>query len=101
MIVETGNKGMPLREIIRLLGNKSYSFIECRCKWHDGKTDYDEFFGACKYEDGILTPLDGDTYSLDYVYSEWKEDIDTNTGKASLILWEYGEALPNEALKGE
>lgn len=31
--LHTGDKGVPLRDIIKHLGNKNYDFIECRCKW--------------------------------------------------------------------
>lgn len=93
----TGEKGIPLKEIIEKLGNKNYDFIECRCKWKDenGK-EIDDFFGVCSYKDGILTPLDGDSYSLDDLYIEWEEVVDTDekytdNGGLMLTVWEYGE----------
>lgn len=93
----TGEKGIPLKEIIEKLGNKNYEFIECRCKWKDENgQDQDDFFGACSYKDGVLTPLDGDLYSLDDLYIEWEEFM-TN-GKIALTVWEYGE-LSNEWIK--
>ena len=89
--LNTGEKGIPLKEIINRLGNKNYCCIECRCKWIDrNNQEQDDFFGACSYEDGVLAPLDGDTYSLEDLYIEWKETDDDN-GNYSLIVWEYGE----------
>lgn len=97
----TGEKGISLKEIIEKFGNKNYDFIECRCKWIDvNGQEQDEFFGACSYKDGILTPLDGDSYSLDDLYIEWEEFVDieekyTDNGGLVLTVWEYGE-LSNE-----
>lgn len=96
MIIETGNIGISLREIIAQLGNKSYPYIECRCKWteRDG-TQYDEFWGSCAYDNGTkkLTPLDNDSYSLDDLYNEWEEwqDLEEKYGQICLTVWEYGE----------
>lgn len=86
----TGEKGVPLKEIIEKLGNKNYSYIECRCKWVDENgQEQDDFFGACSYKDGILAPLDGDSYSLDDLYTEWEESKDDE--KLILTVWEYVE----------
>lgn len=85
----TGEKGTPLKEIIEKLGNKNYDFIECRCKWvNEYGEKQDELFGACSYKDGILTPLDGDSYSLDDLYIEWEEH--TQDECVCLTVWEYG-----------
>ena len=95
--LHTGNKGVPLRDIIKHLGNKNYDFIECRCKWiNDNGQEQDDFFGACSYRNGILTPLDGDSYSLEDLYIEWEEFVDieeeyTDDGSLILTVWEYGE----------
>lgn len=95
MVFKHGYKGVSLKEIIKNLGNKNYSFIECRCKWIDEKgQEQDDFFGACSYNNGVLTPLDGDSYSLDDLYVEWKEFLDKEE-KYCLTVWEYGE-LSNE-----
>ena len=86
-----GDKGIPLKEIIKNLGNKNYDLIKCRCKWIDSNgQEQDDFFGSCSYKDGILIPLDGDSYSLDDLYVEWEEVIN-NSGNCSLTVWEYGE----------
>ena len=75
----TGYKGFSLKWIIEKLGNKNYDFIECRCKWIDANgCERDEYFGACSYVDGSLIPLDGDSYSLDDLYIQWKESINKN-----------------------
>ena len=92
--VYTGEKGKPLKDIIFSLGNRNYDYIECRCKWvdKDGKEN-DDLFGECSYKDGILNPLDGDTYSLDDLYIEYKERFENN--KWYLAVWEAGY-LSNE-----
>lgn len=88
--LNTGEKGIPLKEIINRLGNKNYCCIECRCKWIDrNNQEQDDFFGACSYIDGALYPLDGDSYSLDDLYIEWEETVED--GKLILIVWEWGE----------
>ena len=92
--LHVGEKGVPLRHIIKKLGNKDYKYIECRCKYlsADGQ-EQDDFFGACSYINGELKALDGDSYSLDDLYIEWEEYTkDENT---CLTLWEYGY-LSNE-----
>lgn len=95
--LNTGEKGIPLGEIIEKLGNKNYNLIICRCKWTDNKgQEQDDFFGTCYYKDGMLIPLDGDTYSLDDLYIEWEEFFDekkeyTNKKGYVLTVWEYGE----------
>ena len=85
----TGEKGIPLKDIIKKLGNKDYKYIECRCKYisKDGQ-EQDDFFGACSYMDGKLKPLDGDSYSLDDLYIDWKEYMED--GCTYLTVWEYG-----------
>ena len=91
MIINTGERGIPLKEIIKKLGNKSYSYIDCRCKWEENGYKYDEYFGSCSYDSKteILTPLDYDSYSLDDLYEEWEEWKDNN-GQINLTVWEQG-----------
>lgn len=91
MILETGTTGIPLKDIIKKLGDKSYEYIECRCKWKDGDAECDEFIGCCSYDNKTktLTPLDGDIYTLDELYVEWEEYI--NDGQTCLTVWEEGE----------
>lgn len=95
MIIETGTTGITLREIIKQLGNKSYPYITFRCKWtdKDGRKVYDEFWGTCSYNNKTeeLTPLDGDSYSLNDLYNDWKE-YTLADGTRALIVWEYGIA---------
>lgn len=88
--LNTSGKGVPLKEIIKNLGNKNYYYIECRCKWTDNNgQEQDDFFGACSYVDGVLYPLDGDSYYLDDLYIEWEETVENE--KLILIVWECGE----------
>lgn len=91
MIINTGEKGISLKNIIKNFGNKSYPLIEFRCKWKENEYDYDEFFGACSYDSKTetLTPLDYDSYSLDDLYEEWEEWEDDN-GQINLTVWEIG-----------
>ena len=99
MIINTGETGKPLREIIEELGNKSYPYIECRCKWTDPDgTKHDEFWGSCSYDNktGELTSLDHDSYSLDDLYDEWDEWQDLEEkhfdgGQILLTVWEHGQ----------
>ena len=103
MIINTGMKGTPLKEIIKKLGNKSYSFIEVRCKWKENEYNYDEFIGACSYDNKTknLIPLDSDSYSLDDLYEEWEEWKDGND-QINLTVWAIGtilELLKEESIK--
>ena len=89
-----GETGKPLKEIIKDLGNKSYPYISCRCKWTDKDGKHDEYWGACSYnnETKMLSSLDGDSYSLDDLYNEWEEwaDEEIYNGEICLTVWEYG-----------
>ena len=93
----TGEKGIPLKDIIKSLGNKNYRYIECRCKYiSENGQKQDDLFGACSYINGELKALDGDSYSLDDLYIEWEEFVDieeehTDNGSLILTVWEYGE----------
>lgn len=97
-MIETKETGMLLSEIIEKLGNKSYPYIEFRCKWtfKDG-TKSDMFFGSCSYDNKTkkLTSLDGDSYSLNNIYYEWEEwqDLEEkyfDNGQICLTVWGYG-----------
>ena len=46
--------------------------------------------GICSYNNGVLTPLDGDTYSLDDLYEEWEESYTYDGTSLILTVWEYG-----------
>ena len=91
MIINTGKKGIPLKEIIKKLGNKSYYYIDCCCKWEENGYEHIEYFGSCSYDSKTetLTPLDDDSYSLDDLYEEWEEWED-NKGRTCLTVWEIG-----------
>lgn len=90
-IIVTGESGIPLKDIIAKLGNKSYCSITCRCKWTENGEEYDELFGACSYNNKTqtLTPLDGDSYSLNDLYEEYEESYDMD-GNNYLTVWESG-----------
>lgn len=90
-IIITGEIGIPLKEIIKKLGNKSYAYIEFRCKWEEDLKEYDEFFGGCSYDNKTqtLTPLDYDSYSLNDLYEEW-EEWQNESNKNCLTVWEHG-----------
>ena len=91
MIIYTGERGIPLRTIIDKLGNKSYPYIEVRCRWEENEYNYNEYIGSCSYDNKTetLTPLDYDSYSLDDLYEEWEEWKDDN-GRINLTVWEGG-----------
>ena len=101
-MIHTGFTGTSLSEIITMLGNKSYDYIEVRLLWKDADgTEYDEFIGACSYNNTIedsenkLQSLDGDNYSLNDLYIKWKEFGDSNNAsgrsRIGLTVWCYGE----------
>jgi len=94
-ILKTGGIGIPLKDIINQLGNKDYSCIMYRTLWEYEGKEQDDLFGYCKYENGILEPLDSDTYSLDDLYIKWEEWVDTDeefgdNGAICLTVWEQG-----------
>ena len=98
MILCKGETGTPLRDIISSLGNKNYSFIRRRCKYKNTiGIICDEFLGICSYENGVLTSLDGDTYSLDDLYEEWEESNTYDGTSFSLTVWEYGHLEENQS----
>lgn len=84
--------GTPLWKIIEDLGNKSYSCIEVRCKWTDQLGEHDEYCGDCWYDGETKTLFagDGDSYSLDDLYDEWREEYFDLYGEPCLTVWEYG-----------
>lgn len=87
MEIYSGKNYITLKDIIEKLGNKNYDFIEVRCRWTDKNGQMqDIFFGGCSYKDGVLISLDGDTYSLNDLYDDYKEF--TNDGKTCLTVWE-------------
>lgn len=102
-VIETGNTGKPLKDIIAELGNKSYPFIECRCKWTENDEEHDEFFGECAYDNETkeLKSLDGDNYSLEDLYEEYEEWLDedeefSDGGQFCLTVWEHGVVKEEE-----
>ena len=82
------DSGQTLKQIIKSLGNKNYARIEFKSKYRQNGKMFDTFFGACSYENGELIPLDGDTYSLEDRYDEYKE-YKNKFGQICLTVWEY------------
>lgn len=98
-----------LREIIELLGNKEYPYIEFHVTYEVNGEKNDEFYGDAYYKDGQLFALDNDVYSLDdifYRYEEFEVKEDTEIldiskgikhmipipkGTICLKLWEKAE----------
>ena len=80
-----------LKEIIELLGNKDYEYIEFRCLYTVNKKTCDEFYGACKYKDKQLYPIDYDSYSLNDKFIKWKEW--EKHGKKYLTVWTECEVI--------
>lgn len=61
---------MTIGELIK---NKDYDYISYRItspKWYD---EPDMFLGACKSKNGVLIPLDYDSYSEDEIVISWEE----------------------------
>ena len=96
-IINAGKTGTPLSEIIERLGNKSYSYIECRIQWEQNGKKYDEFWGACAYngKTKALMPLDMDSYSLEDLYEKW-EEWQNGKGEDCLTVWEAGSVEQND-----
>lgn len=88
MIIYTEEREFSLKTIINKLGNKSYPYIEIRCRWEENEYNYNEYIGSCSYNNKtkILTPFDHNSYSLDDLYEEWEEWKDDN-GQINLTVW--------------
>lgn len=56
-----------------LIKNKDYDYIGYRITAPEWLGKPDIFFGACKSKDGVLIPLDYDSYSEDEVVLSWEE----------------------------
>ena len=80
-----------LKEIIKLLGNKDYKYIEFRCIYTINEEKHDEFYGACEYRNKELYPLDYDSYSLDDKFIKWEEW--ERYGEKCLTVWEEWEVM--------
>lgn len=63
-----------LKEVIDVLGNKSYQRLEIRRYVERNGEMCDALVGICAYDNvGRLISLDGKTYTLDMICSQWKE----------------------------
>lgn len=81
-----------------LISKKDYDYIEFRVTVPPDFPTFDEemgeFYGACSSFDGILIPLDGDTYSTKEDLVMWEEWSDEESGiKNGLTVVEKGEWL--------
>lgn len=97
MNLYTGVTGIKLKNILDYYNNVNFDEIQVRCKWKDiDGTDNDDLIGFCQYQNGELIPLDGDNYSLDDLYVEWRIlTFGKKNSKVGLIVWEDGY-LPDE-----
>lgn len=101
MYLITGEYGTPLKDILKIFGNVNIPIIECRTRYKDENESYcqrDDLFGFCEYKDGKLLSLDGDTYSLENLYTEW--ELILNYTKPEdyidrLIVWQSGRLTNN------
>lgn len=92
MYLKTGENGIKLKSILDYYNNQDFDEIELRCKWKDlDGTDYDKLIGFCQYKNGELISLDGDDYSLNDLYVEWRiVTFGKKNSKVGLIVWEDG-----------
>lgn len=100
MYLITGEYGTPLKDILKIFGNANIPIIECRTYYEDkddpcGKRD--DLFGFCEYKDGKLLSLDGDTYSLEDLYTKWElvVNYDKEDYVDRLIVWQIGRLTNN------
>ena len=81
---------MKLKDILNYY-NTNFSYIEFRCLYKIKGKIYDDFFGACKYINGELIPLDHDHYSLEDKYDKW--ETWEKDGEQYLTVWERTEVI--------
>ncbi len=92
MIIRSNQQGISLRSIIARYGNKSYSYVEFRCKKGD------VFLGCASYDSKtkVLTPLDSGEYHLADLYiesEEWVDDTEeyVDGNHLCLTVWKPAE----------
>jgi hypothetical protein len=70
-IIDVSSQNVTVRDIVQ---DDDYDGIEWRVTSPEDWDEPDMLFGACKFINGELIPLDGDTYSLDEIvvrYQKW------------------------------
>ena len=70
-IIDVSGQNVTVRDIVQ---DDDYDGIEWRITTPEGWDEPDMLFGACKFINGELITLDGDTYSLDETvvrYQKW------------------------------
>lgn len=70
-IIDVRGQNVTVRDIVQ---DENYDCIEWRVTAPEHWDEPDMFFGGCKFINGELIPLDGDTYSLDEIvvrYQKW------------------------------
>lgn len=63
------------KEVVSLLGNKSYNRVELRSRMEIRGSMRDVFVGVFAYDSdaGRIIPLDGDTYNVNMICESWHE----------------------------
>ena len=64
--------------------NRDFEIIQVRCMFEKDQVSYDELIGYCSYINGVLFPLDGDSYSLEEICIAQEYDSENDM----LIVWE-------------
>ncbi len=79
------------KEIVELIGNKSYSRVELRCNMSIRGNIRDVFVGVFAYDGEAkrIIPLDGDSYSMDMLCEQWNE-FETDKGKCLCVYAQDG-----------
>ena len=71
-VKDVRGQNITVRDIVQ---DEDYDCIEWRVTTPEDWDEPDMFVGGCRFINGELTPLDGDTYSLDEVvvrYQRWR-----------------------------
>lgn len=82
----TNEETLSLKQIIKRLGEKNYSYVEQRIKYfqNDGQ-QFNIFSGCFSIIDGKINSLDGDAYSEEDIYAEWEEWIGEGGNKCLTV----------------
>lgn len=79
------------KEVVELLGNKSYNRVELRCNMNIRGNKRDVFVGVFAYDGEAkrIIPLDGDTYNMNMLCEQWSE-FETDKGKCLCVYAQEG-----------